>query len=190
MVSSGFFFLPNTKECELISSGPFERNWRGIIIALLVIAAMCSLIIATALLITPSTLSGTIKGTPLTLTDILYNTLLSPIETIEWMDDNQIVLRAINSIRIVNTSSLPITSYLYTKDDILGRQGHINQFIFSHDSSYIAISYDNKRSGNAMTYLIYSIQSETFASVGPEGMGDELLQQFVWNPASNDFRRT
>ncbi|VDO08613.1 unnamed protein product [Brugia timori] len=134
---------------ELISSGPFERNWRGIIIALLVIAAMCSLIIATALLITPcelspsylqltlclrnevpqalrtseiarvTTLSGTIKGTPLTLTDILYNTLLSPIETIEWMDDNQIVLRAINSIRIVNTSSLPITSYLYTKDDIL-----------------------------------------------------------------------
>ncbi|KAK6106102.1 Dipeptidyl peptidase IV (DPP IV) N-terminal region family protein [Brugia pahangi] len=174
---------------ELISSGPFERNWRGIIIALLVIAAMCSLIIATALLITPSTLSGTIKGTPLTLTDILYNTLLSPIETIEWMDDNQIVLRAINSVRIVNTSSLPITSYLYTKDDILGRQGHINQFIFSHDSSYIAISYDNKRfqSGNARTYLIYSIQSETFASVGPEGMGDELLQQFVWNPASNDF---
>ncbi|EJW82001.1 hypothetical protein WUBG_07089, partial [Wuchereria bancrofti] len=146
---------------ELISSGPFERNWRGIIIALLVIAAMCSLIIATALLITPSSLSGTTKGAPLTLTDILYNTLLSPIETIEWMDDNQIVLRAINSIRIVNTSSFPITSHLYTKDDIL--------------------------IGNAMTYLIYSIQSETFASVGPQGMGDELLQLFVWNPASNDF---
>ncbi|OZC12466.1 hypothetical protein X798_00097 [Onchocerca flexuosa] len=38
---------------ELITSGPFERNWRGIIIALLVIAAMCSLIILATLLITP-----------------------------------------------------------------------------------------------------------------------------------------
>uniref|UniRef100_A0A1I7VEA1 Dipeptidyl aminopeptidase-like protein 6 n=1 Tax=Loa loa TaxID=7209 RepID=A0A1I7VEA1_LOALO len=174
---------------ELITSGPFERNWRGIIIALLVIAAMCSLILAAALLITPASLGGAIKGMPLTLTDILHNTLLGPVETIEWIDNDKIVLKTIDSIRIVNTSTIPITSVLYTKNDILGRQGHINQVIFSHDSSYIALSYDDRKfqSGNAMTYLIYSMQSQTFASVGPQGTGDELLQLFVWNPMSNDF---
>lgn len=61
----------------------------------------------------------TSKGTPLTLTDILHNTLLSPIETIDWMDNDRIILRAIDFIKIVNTSSFPITSDLYTKDDIL-----------------------------------------------------------------------
>ncbi|CAG9534894.1 unnamed protein product [Cercopithifilaria johnstoni] len=172
---------------ELIGSGPFERNWRGIIIALLVIAVMCSFIVATALLITPTSPARTSKGTPLTLTDILHNTLLSPIETIDWMDNDRIMLRAVDFVRIVNTSSFPITSDLYTKDDILGRQGHINQLVFSHDSSYIALSYDDKMNGNSMNYLIYSMQSETFASVGPLGTGDELLQLFVWNPTSNDF---
>ncbi|VBB25576.1 unnamed protein product [Acanthocheilonema viteae] len=172
---------------ELISSGTIERNWRGIIIALLVIAAMCSLIVAAALLITPPSLTGTSKGTPLTLTDILHNALLSPIETIDWMDNDRIVLRATNFIKIINISSFPVISDFYTKEDILGRQGHLNQFVFSHDSSYVVLSYDDKRDGNAMTYLIYSIQSQTFVSVGPLGKGDELLQLFVWNPTSNDF---
>ncbi|VDK68501.1 unnamed protein product [Litomosoides sigmodontis] len=173
---------------DLLDSGPLERNWRGIIIALLVIGAMCSFIVAAALLISPSSFARTNKGTPLTLTDILHNTLLSPIETMDWMDSSRIVLKAIDFIKIVDTSSSPITFDLHTKDDILGRQGHLNQLAFSHDSSYIALSYDNdKKDGNAMTYLIYSVQSQTFASVGPLGTGDELLQVFAWNPSSNDF---
>uniref|UniRef100_A0A8R1XPH9 Uncharacterized protein n=1 Tax=Onchocerca volvulus TaxID=6282 RepID=A0A8R1XPH9_ONCVO len=212
----------------MITSGPFERNWRGIIIALLVIAVMCSLIILATLLITPFSLVGTTKGPPLTLTDILHNTLLSPIETIEWMDNDQILLRTTDSIIIVNVSSFPITFDSFAKNDIVGRQEHINQIVFSHDASYIAFSYDEKvnfilssifsfsifssenkvlekyrhqmlnfniikhlinkfQVNNAETYLIYSVQSQTFSSVGPQGTGNEFLQLFVWNPTSNDF---
>ncbi|VDP12673.1 unnamed protein product [Onchocerca flexuosa] len=171
---------------ELITSGPFERNWRGIIIALLVIAAMCSLIILATLLITPFSLVGTTKGPPLTLTDILHNALLSPIETVEWMNSDQILLRATDSIIIVNISSFPITSNSYAKNDIVGRQEHINQIIFSHDASYIVFSY-NENVDNAETYLIYSVQSQTISPVGPQGTGNEFLQLFIWNPTSNDF---
>ncbi|KAM3720792.1 Dipeptidyl peptidase family member [Dirofilaria immitis] len=171
---------------ELIASGPSERNWRGIIIALLVITSMCSLIVFATLLITPFSFGETTKEAPLTLTDILHNTLLSPIEAIKWMDNDQIMLRASDSIRIVNISSIPITSNSFATDDIVGRQRHTNQIIFSHDSSYIVFSYEDKNS-NGERYLIYSVQSQTFAPVGPQETGDELLQLFVWNPTSNDF---
>uniref|UniRef100_A0A158Q888 Dipeptidyl peptidase 4 n=1 Tax=Elaeophora elaphi TaxID=1147741 RepID=A0A158Q888_9BILA len=147
---------------------------------------MCSLIVAAALLITPSGLAGANKGTPLTLTDILHNTLLSPIETIDWMDSDRIMLRTMNSIRVVNTSASPIISDHYTKNDFLGRQGHINQFSFSHDGSFIALSYANEKSGNAMNYLIYSVRSQTFTPVGPEGT-DKSTQIFLWNPVEDDY---
>lgn len=55
----------------------------------------------------------------LTLTEILENVLLSPVETMEWVDSNQILVKAVDCIKIVNTSSLPATCNYYDKDNIL-----------------------------------------------------------------------
>lgn len=63
--------------------------------------------------------NGTIKGTPLTLRDIASDAFSSPTEVIDWINNDQIVLKTIDSIRIVNISSMPFISKLYKKEKIL-----------------------------------------------------------------------
>ncbi|VDM95770.1 unnamed protein product [Thelazia callipaeda] len=150
---------------------------------------MCLLIVAAVLIITPFSFGGISKQMPLTLTDITDNTLLGSVESMEWLDSDQIVIKTIDSIKIINTSGLLMTTNYYTRNDALNRQGRVSQFSFSHDGFYIALAYNND--GFIIFLLISFCQSSacyrTFEPIGPERTGDELLQTFVWNPASNDF---
>lgn len=56
---------------ELAASTPTERNWRGILIALLVIAAVLGLIVFSIALLTPTGDDGRGRGKRPTLADVL-----------------------------------------------------------------------------------------------------------------------
>ncbi|XP_017463219.1 PREDICTED: dipeptidyl aminopeptidase-like protein 6, partial [Rhagoletis zephyria] len=60
---------------ELVAISPERRNWRGIFIALLVIAAVFSLIIFSIFLLSPEDEGLRIRGRPMTLADILGKSL-------------------------------------------------------------------------------------------------------------------
>jgi len=55
---------------ELVVNSPSERNWRGIFIALLVIAAVLGLIVFSIILVSPPEESPRIKGVKPSLEDI------------------------------------------------------------------------------------------------------------------------
>ncbi|CAB3244824.1 unnamed protein product [Arctia plantaginis] len=58
-------------QTELAAATPTQRNWRGILIALLVIAAVLGLIVFSIALLTPAGDGGRVRGRRPTLHDVL-----------------------------------------------------------------------------------------------------------------------
>lgn len=56
---------------ELVASTPNQRNWRGILIALLVIVAVLGLIVFSIVLLSPPEEGPRVKGRKFTLEDVL-----------------------------------------------------------------------------------------------------------------------
>lgn len=61
---------------KLVSGGPNQRNWRGILIALLVIIAVLALIVTSVVLLTPPDEGPRVKGRRLKIQDLLTNELV------------------------------------------------------------------------------------------------------------------
>ncbi|KAH6945279.1 hypothetical protein HPB50_007713 [Hyalomma asiaticum] len=59
---------------ELVSSAPDSRNWRGIGIALLVIAGVCALIVTAVILLTPGDKGPRVKQARISLEEVLHGT--------------------------------------------------------------------------------------------------------------------
>ncbi|CAG7733354.1 unnamed protein product, partial [Allacma fusca] len=56
---------------ELVAATPSQRNWKGILIALLVICAVCGLILFSIVLLAPPDDGPRVKGRKVTLADII-----------------------------------------------------------------------------------------------------------------------
>ncbi|KAH9361299.1 hypothetical protein HPB48_006861 [Haemaphysalis longicornis] len=81
---------------ELVSSAPDSRNWRGIGIALLVIAGVCALIVTAVILLTPGKLplvdvsrdkGPRVKQARLSLEDVLHGTFNPRKFNGSWVSD-------------------------------------------------------------------------------------------------------
>uniref|UniRef100_A0A158PNN6 Dipeptidyl peptidase family member 1 (inferred by orthology to a C. elegans protein) n=1 Tax=Anisakis simplex TaxID=6269 RepID=A0A158PNN6_ANISI len=189
---------------ELVATGPLERNWRGIGIALLVIAIMCSLIAAAVFLLTPFSIAAYNAKTPVSLKDILSNDLLSPIENLYWMNGDDIIIKSSEKIRVIDTTQVPPTSRIYANEEVVARYGKVSTWSVSPSGTYMALSYDDRKlkryrhsqlapfkvvnrkdtlSDKMFVYLI----KYTFENVGPKRTGDELISLFKWNPKFDEY---
>ena len=86
---------------ELSSSGPQQRNWRGIATALLVIAVMCSLIALAVLVLTPLSTHADQAQQRLTLTDVLTHRFLSSVESLEWLDTRRLLVKQPDGLKVL-----------------------------------------------------------------------------------------
>ncbi|KAG4079916.1 hypothetical protein HA402_006228 [Bradysia odoriphaga] len=185
---------------ELVASSPGERNWRGIFIALLVIAAVLGLIVFSIFLLSPEDEGARVKGRRLTLSDINGNGLRWKPFNGSWINgyiyfvcrnavnseihvlflDGELVYRDPYgglSILVVDTSTVKV---LMTNTTF--RQLNAEKFIVSPDVKYVLLLADCTLSTSR--YYVYEVQSENIFPLSPKDSSREapLLQHVVWAP--------
>ncbi|KAJ6637363.1 Inactive dipeptidyl peptidase 10 [Pseudolycoriella hygida] len=167
---------------ELVASSPSERNWRGIFIALLVIAAVLGLIVFSIFLLSPEDEGTRIKGRRLTLSDINGSGLRWKPFNGTWISDGELVYRDPSgglSILAMDTTTVKI---LMTNTTF--RQLNAERFIVSPDLNYVLLLADCSAMGSR--YYVYEVLSKNIFPLSPKDDNREapLLQHVLWAPST------
>ncbi|KAM3956726.1 LOW QUALITY PROTEIN: dipeptidyl peptidase 10 [Aphomia sociella] len=81
------------RQKKLVVGGPNQRNWRGILIALLVIVAVLALIVTSVVLLTPPDEGPRVKGRRLRIQDILSDDLVPVRWNGTWISGDEFIYR-------------------------------------------------------------------------------------------------
>ncbi|XP_055300949.1 inactive dipeptidyl peptidase 10 isoform X4 [Sitodiplosis mosellana] len=165
---------------ELVASSPSQRNWRGIFIALLVIAAVLGLIVFSIVLLSPEDEGSRIKGRRITLADINGNTLKWKPFNGSWINDHELVYRdPTGGLSIISTNNLS-TKTLMTNATF--RQLNAEKFLVSPDLNFIVLIADIDQDG--AKHYIYEVHTRNnfplTSKVGERQV--PKLQHVVWAP--------
>ncbi|XP_037906971.1 inactive dipeptidyl peptidase 10 isoform X2 [Hermetia illucens] len=167
---------------ELVAISPERRNWRGIFIALLVIAAVFSLIIFSIFLLSPEDEGARIKGRRMTLSDITGKSLRWKPFNGTWSNDVELIYRdPTGGLSILSLENYT-TRVLMTNSTF--RQLNAESFVVSPDQKYVLLVSDSNTLGSR--YHVYEVQTRnTFPLAPKENTADApLLQLVMWAPNS------
>ncbi|XP_055384711.1 inactive dipeptidyl peptidase 10 [Condylostylus longicornis] len=163
---------------ELVAISPERRNWRGIFIALLVIAAVFSLIIFSIFLLSPEDEATRVKGRRFVLSDITSQGLKWKSFNTSWISGSELVYRDADgglSLLDLKTSE---TRILMTNTTF--RQLNIELFLLSPDLNYVLLFGDTINS----KFYIYEFATRNIFPLTPiENTAEApILQLVIWAP--------
>ncbi|XP_023035131.1 inactive dipeptidyl peptidase 10 isoform X2 [Drosophila willistoni] len=165
---------------ELVAISPERRNWRGIFIALLVIAAVFSLIIFSIFLLSPEDEGLRIRGRRMLPSDILGKSLQWRPFNGTWSNDNELVYRdPTGGLSILNMADYT-TRILMTNSTF--RQLNAESFLVAPDQKYVLLQSDSNAEGSR--HHVYEVQTANTFPLGPtENIAEApRLQHVVWAP--------
>lgn len=185
--STGHANVRNKKDSqfeELTVSSSEKRNWRGILIALLVIAAVLGLIVFSILLLSPEIESSRLHGKRIQLHDVqtsqykwkeINGTWLNKFDYIFVNPDGGLSRLHIGVGRDLNLKVLMNNSTF--------RQLNADKFVVSPDQNYVLL-YSNSQASENTSYYIYELStSNVFPLSAREGEQNAPSLQFVlWAP--------
>ncbi|KAL1502246.1 hypothetical protein ABEB36_007417 [Hypothenemus hampei] len=170
---------------ELVVSSPNERNWRGIFIALLVIAAVLGLIVFSIVLVSPPEESPRINGVKPSLEDIFVKLPTPARFNGSWISDNEFIFRDVHGgISLYNAENLT-TSIIMT--NLTLRQYEVVDLKFSNDLKFVLLISDVVRVYEYTTlakYHIYELATGTRRPLSPNELDEDApyLQYATWSP--------
>ncbi|XP_043277514.1 inactive dipeptidyl peptidase 10 isoform X2 [Venturia canescens] len=172
---------------ELVSTNPNQRNWRGILIALLVIIAVLALIVTSVALLTPPDEGPRVKGTRLRLSEVLSGELSPPLFNGTWVSERHICYRdAWGGISLLDASDPNVTSHSLMPNETFRRLNPV-QFSLSPDQQYLLIAQNVKklfRFSYLAQYTVYNVKTRETLSLtpNPEKYVHPYLLYAQWTP--------
>ncbi|XP_017056243.1 inactive dipeptidyl peptidase 10 isoform X2 [Drosophila ficusphila] len=167
---------------ELVAISPERRNWRGIFIALLVIAAVFSLIIFSIFLLSPEDEGLRIRGRRMLPSDILGRSLQWKPFNGTWSNGRELIYRdPTGGLSILNMADLT-TRILMTNSTF--RQLNAESFLVAPDQKYVLLQSDTN--GEGSRHHVYEVQTANTFPLGPtENIAEApRLQHVVWAPVN------
>ncbi|XP_012285991.1 prolyl endopeptidase FAP isoform X2 [Orussus abietinus] len=147
---------------ELVSTNPNQRNWRGILIALLVIIAVLALIVTSVALLTPPDEGPRVKGSRLRLSEVLSGELTPLLFNGSWVSNRQICYRdGWGGISLLDASDPNVTSQLLMPNETFRRLNPA-KFSLSPDHKYLLLAQNVKklfRYSYLAQYSIYDVKT-------------------------------
>ncbi|XP_071527492.1 dipeptidyl peptidase 4 isoform X2 [Panulirus ornatus] len=177
-----------TMEEELASTNPNQRNWKGIIIAVLVICFVLGMIVTSVLLLTPPDDGPRVKGRRFELDDILGDDFKIHTFNGSWISDNELVFRdPSGGLSIFDAESL--TSRVLVSN-ITFRQLNVAHFSVSPDLRYVLLAEHLEklfRYSYKAKYHIYVTDSQHHFPLTPtpEDRGHPTLVLARWAPVGS-----
>nr|XP_033186766.1 dipeptidyl aminopeptidase-like protein 6 isoform X3 [Bombus vancouverensis nearcticus] len=171
----------------LVSANPNQRNWRGILIALLVIVAVLTLIVTSVALLTPPDEGPRVRGARIRLSEVLSGELTPLFFNGSWVSGQHICYRDVwGGISLLHVSPKNITSRSLMSNETFRRLNPA-KFSLSPDRNYLLLAYNVKklfRYSYLAQYKIYDINTGEIIPLTPHPEKDihPYLLLAQWTP--------
>ncbi|XP_055343608.1 dipeptidyl peptidase 4-like isoform X2 [Paramacrobiotus metropolitanus] len=166
------------------------KNWKGIGIALLVIAVICALVILAITLLAPSHEEHFRDGIPLAIHEVTDGSLSASYRDVQWLSGHELLFQSETNQSIIlldlqnNTKSLLVD--VKTNDKI-------NSYLVSPSRRYLLYSQDPLkvyRHTQKAFYKVFDLHYHAFPNdsreVGPEAVSLPVRLQYAkWAPSSD-----
>ncbi|XP_033178943.1 inactive dipeptidyl peptidase 10 isoform X7 [Bombus impatiens] len=172
---------------ELVSANPNQRNWRGILIALLVIVAVLTLIVTSVALLTPPDEGPRVRGARIRLSEVLSGELTPLFFNGSWVSGQHICYRDVwGGISLLHVSPKNITSRSLMSNETFRRLNPA-KFSLSPDRNYLLLAYNVKklfRYSYLAQYKIYDVNTGEIIPLTPHPEKDihPYLLLAQWTP--------
>ncbi|XP_055619338.1 inactive dipeptidyl peptidase 10 isoform X2 [Toxorhynchites rutilus septentrionalis] len=185
--STGHASVRNKKDSqfeELTVSSSEKRNWRGIFIALLVIAAVLGLIVFSILLLSPEIESNRLNGRRIHLYDVQSDQYQWRENNGTWLNKQEFVFvntdGGLSSLFLNDAQNINIKVFM---NNSTFRQLNVDKYIVSPDQNYVLL-YSTSQIAENTSYFIYELATSNIFPLSTKE-GDQSapsLQQVLWAP--------
>ncbi|KAK7872130.1 hypothetical protein R5R35_005205 [Gryllus longicercus] len=164
----------NFDDEELVSSNPNQRNWRGIMIALLVIVAVLALIVTSVVLLTPPDEGPRVRGRRFRLGDILGPELAALRFNGSWVSGEELLFRdQWGGISLLNAANLTTRTVML---NTTFKHWNPLRFTMSPDHKYILMAHNVQklfRYSYLAQYTVYDIATMDTYPLSPGADADD-----------------
>ncbi|XP_076651634.1 dipeptidyl peptidase 10 isoform X1 [Halictus rubicundus] len=172
---------------ELVSANQNQRNWRGILIALLVIVAVLALIVTSVALLTPPDEGPRVRGARLRLSEVLSGELTPLLFNGSWTSEQHICYRDVwGGISLLHINQDNVTSRSLMPNETFRRLNPA-KFLLSPDRKYLLLAHDVKklfRYSYLAKYTVYDVNTRESIRLTPypERVEHPYLLLAQWTP--------